>query len=49
MIATPQIENRAVAQQPASEVVCLVNDDPMVLRSIGRFFKQEKRKELRYE
>ena len=36
MIATSQIENRAVAQQPSSEVVCLVDDDPMVLRSIGR-------------
>jgi hypothetical protein len=49
MIATPQIEDRAVAQQPSSEVVCPVDDDPTVLRSIGRFFKQEKRKELRYE
>ncbi len=39
----PQIESRAVAQmrmipseQPSSEIVCLVDDDPMVLRSIGR-------------
>jgi len=36
MIATPQIESRAVSQQPSSEGVCLVDDDPMVLRSIGR-------------
>ena len=36
MIATPQIEGRAVAQQPSSEVVYLVDDDPTVLRSIGR-------------
>jgi FixJ family two-component response regulator len=36
MIATPQTERRAVAQMPSSEVVCLVDDDPMVLRSIGR-------------
>ena len=36
MIATPHIESRAVAQQPSSEIVCLVDDDPMVLRSIGR-------------
>ncbi|MFZ0916598.1 MAG: response regulator [Candidatus Udaeobacter sp.] len=36
MFATPQIERRAVAQRPSSEVVCLVDDDPMVLRSIGR-------------
>jgi FixJ family two-component response regulator len=35
MIATPQVEDRAVAQQSSSEVVCLVDDDPMVLRSIG--------------
>ena len=31
----PQIEDRAVAQQPSSEIVCLVDDDPTVLRSIG--------------
>lgn len=49
MIATPKTEDLAVARQPSSEVVCLLDDDPMVLRSIGRFFKQEKRKELRYE
>src|SRR5213594_435753 len=43
MIATSQIENRAVQQvrmtpceQPSSEIVCLVDDDPMVLRSTGR-------------
>jgi len=49
MIASPQIEDRAVAQHLSSEGVCLVNDDPMALRSIGRFFTQEKRKELCYE
>ena len=43
MIATSHIENGAVAQmrmtpseKPSSEVVCLVDDDPMVLRSTGR-------------
>jgi len=43
MIATSHIESRSVAQmriipseQPSSEIVCLVDDDPMVLRSIGR-------------
>jgi len=43
MIATPQSESRAVAQmrmipseQPSSEIVCLVDDDPTVLRSTGR-------------
>lgn len=36
MIASPQIEDWAVGQQPSSEVVCLVDDDPMALRSIGR-------------
>jgi FixJ family two-component response regulator len=43
MIATSHIENRAVAQmrmtpseKPSPEIVCLVDDDPMVLRSTGR-------------
>jgi two-component system response regulator FixJ len=43
MIATSHIENGAVAQmrmtpteKPSSEIVCLVDDDPMVLRSTGR-------------
>src|SRR5580765_3819037 len=42
MIATSHIENRAVAQmgmmpteEPSSEIVCLVDDDPLVLRSTG--------------
>jgi len=45
MIATShtfQIENGAVAQmlvtpteEPSSEIVCLVDDDPLVLRSTG--------------
>jgi FixJ family two-component response regulator len=43
MIATSHIENRATAQmritpseEPSPKVVCLVDDDPMVLRSTGR-------------
>src|SRR5437667_12275889 len=43
MIAMSHIENRAVAQmrmtpseQPSSEIVCLVDDDPMMLRATGR-------------
>jgi DNA-binding NtrC family response regulator len=43
MIATSHIENGAVAQtrmtpseKPSSEVICLVDDDPMVLRSTSR-------------
>jgi FixJ family two-component response regulator len=42
MIATSHIENGAVAQmrmmpteEPSSEIVCLVDDDPLVLRSTG--------------
>jgi FixJ family two-component response regulator len=42
MIATSHIENEAFAQmrmapseKPFSEIVCLVDDDPMVLRSTG--------------
>jgi FixJ family two-component response regulator len=42
MIATSHIENGAAAQrvtpseEPSPKVVCLVDDDPMVLRSTGR-------------
>ncbi len=43
MIATSDIENRAVEQtrmtpveKSDTEIVCLVDDDPMVLRSTGR-------------
>src|SRR6266498_5385837 len=43
MIATSRIEKRAVAQmrmtpseKPSSEIVCVVDDDPMMLRSTGR-------------
>src|SRR5438067_11091872 len=43
MIATSYPENRASAQmrmtpseKPSSEIVCLVDDDPTVLRSTGR-------------
>jgi len=42
MITTSQIENRADVQmrmtpteEPSSEIVCLVDDDPLVLRSTG--------------
>jgi FixJ family two-component response regulator len=42
MIATSHIENRAFAEmhmtpseKPSPEIVCLVDDDPMVLRSTG--------------
>ena len=45
MIATSYIESRAVAQmrmipseQRFSEIVCLVDDDPVVLRATGRLF-----------
>jgi FixJ family two-component response regulator len=48
MIATPQIENRLVEkvrvtadEQPSSEIVCLVDDDPLVLRSTGRLLASE--------
>jgi FixJ family two-component response regulator len=48
MIATSQIENRAVEQvrvtpgeQSSSEIVCLVDDDPMVLRSTGRLLASD--------
>ena len=42
MLTKPHTENRAVAQmrmrpseKPSSEIVCLVDDDPLALRSIG--------------
>src|SRR5436190_3257860 len=42
MLTMPHIENRAVAQmrmtprkKPLSEIVCLVDDDPLALRSTG--------------
>jgi DNA-binding NtrC family response regulator len=48
MIATSQIENRPVekarvtpGEQPSSEIVCLVDDDPMVLRSTGRLLASD--------
>src|SRR5438093_12217454 len=48
MIATSQIEKRAVAQmrmtpskQPSSEIVCLVDDDPMMLRATGRLLASD--------
>jgi CheY-like chemotaxis protein len=48
MIATPQIENRPVEkvrvtadEQPSSEIVCLVDDDPLVLRSTGRLLASD--------
>ena len=43
MIATSHIENGAIAQmrmtpaeKPSPEVVCVVDDDPMMLRAMGR-------------
>jgi FixJ family two-component response regulator len=48
MIATSHIEIGAVAQRrtppsenPSSEIVCLVDDDPMVLRSTGRLLASD--------
>ena len=48
MIATPDIENRADAQmrmtpteKTSSEIVCLVDDDPLVLRSTGLLLASE--------
>jgi two-component system response regulator FixJ len=48
MIATSQIENRVAAQvrvtpgdQPSSEIVCVVDDDPLVLRSTGRLLASD--------
>jgi len=48
MIATSHIEMGTVAQRlttpsekPSSEIVCLVDDDPMVLRSTGRLLASD--------
>ncbi len=48
MLAMPHIENRTVAQmritpteKPSSEIVCLVDDDPLVLRSTGLLLASE--------
>src|SRR5882762_2657200 len=48
MIATSHIENEAFAQvhmtpteKPFSEIVCLVDDDPLVLRSTGLLLASE--------
>src|SRR5437879_10341129 len=48
MIATSYPENRASAQmrmtpteKPSSEIVCLVDDDPLVLRSTGLLLASE--------
>src|SRR6266536_4181714 len=48
MIATSHIEKRAVAQmrmtsseKPSSEIVCLVDDDPMMLRATGRLLASD--------
>jgi FixJ family two-component response regulator len=48
MIATSHIEDGAItqmritpSQKPSPEVVCLVDDDPMVLRSTGRLLASD--------
>src|SRR5216117_2246041 len=48
MIATSHIKKRAVAQMcmtpselPSSEIVCLVDDDPMMLRATGRLLSSD--------
>jgi len=48
MTAMPDIENRTDAQmrmtpteKPSSEIVCLVDDDPLVLRSTGLLLASE--------
>src|SRR5207247_4117151 len=48
MIATSHIEKRAVARMrmtpselPSSEIVCLVDDDPMMLRATGRLLASD--------
>jgi FixJ family two-component response regulator len=48
MIATSHIENEAIAQvritspeKPSSEIVCLVDDDPMMLRATGRLLASD--------
>jgi FixJ family two-component response regulator len=48
MIATSHIENGAIAQmrmtpaeEPSAEVVCVVDDDPMMLRAMGRLLASD--------
>ena len=48
MIATSQIEDGAIAQMrmppfetPSAEVVCVVDDDPMMLRAMGRLLASD--------
>jgi len=48
MIATSHIENGAIAQmrmtpaeEPSAEVVCVVDDDPMMLRAMGRLLSSD--------
>jgi FixJ family two-component response regulator len=48
MIATSHIENEAIAQmrltpseKPSLEIVCVVDDDPMMLRATGRLLASE--------
>jgi FixJ family two-component response regulator len=48
MLTVPHIENWADAQRrvtptekPSSEIVCLVDDDPSVLRSVGRLLESD--------
>jgi CheY-like chemotaxis protein len=48
MIATSHIENGAIAQmrmtpaeEPSGEVVCVVDDDPMMLRATGRLLASD--------
>jgi len=48
MIATSQIQDGAIAQMrmtpfetPSSEVVCVVDDDPMMLRAMGRLLASD--------
>src|SRR5207247_11426117 len=48
MIATSHIENGTIAQmrmtpaeEPSAEVVCVVDDDPMMLRAMGRLLASD--------
>src|SRR2546428_12780564 len=48
MIAPSHIENGAIAQmrmtpveEPSAEVVCVVDDDPMMLRAMGRLLSSD--------
>jgi FixJ family two-component response regulator len=48
MIAASHIENEAIApvritprEKPSSEIVCMVDDDPMVLRATGRLLASD--------